>query len=117
MAPYGGESLDEQAISCLADEGLDACFGGSASSLESSASDLPIDVGTDARNGLTLEVFYSCSDVCPDAGWVGIRYKDVIEESCCSSGGIPGYDFAFGSYIGCAPPEATFGDIKPCALN
>lgn len=110
IAEYGGDDLDAEAIDRLASEGLEACFSNPDADLSSE----PLAVGTDARNGLTLEVFYTCSDVCPEAGWMGVRYRGVEEAGCCAVGGRPGFDPAWGGYLGCAPPEETFADANAC---
>jgi len=67
---------------------------------------LPLTLGNDARNGKAIEVSYHCSDVCPNQGGILVRYAgNISEEECCKHDGYPRHDFAFGGYLGCAPPE------------
>lgn len=113
---YGSASMDEAAIQKLATDGLSTCFGKDPTSLESQAACLPTVVGTDARNSRDLQVYYYCSDNCPDAGYVGVTYKDVADKSaCCALGGEPVIDAAFGAYVACAPAGLGTGDSKACA--
>jgi hypothetical protein len=73
---------------------------------------LPLDVGVDRRNGRNIELRYHCSDVCPDQGGVGIFYAGVAKEDCCSIGGYPRFDPAWGGYRGCTPPEVPLPRIN-----
>jgi hypothetical protein len=66
--------------------------------------DYPIVLGIYSGNGEVLTERYFCSDVCPDAGRVILVYKDIIsEEECSEIGGVAVIDYAWGTYIGCAP--------------
>lgn len=114
---YAAESLAAQDLEALNDA-LDTCFSDDAAELEGQAGDLPKTMGSDARNDREVEVFYFCSDVCPDAGGVGIRYRGVEDATtCCEIGGVSYSDFAWGGFVGCAPPEAdAFGEEIGCPL-
>jgi len=106
LAGLASGSLDSAAITALVD-GLPACFAVDKKDLlAEQAACLPQVVGTDARNGLSIEVVYTCSDVCPDAGWLAVIYEGVAEADCATAGGVVLKDLGFGTYVGCAPPEA-----------
>jgi hypothetical protein len=108
LAQYIDDELSSEEITAL-DQGVDDCFSDDPITLEQEAAILPLDAGVDPRNSLTIEIYYACSDVCPDAGYVGISYKDVAEEDCCALGGFAYYEPAFNSYAACLPPEVEGG--------
>jgi hypothetical protein len=103
---YGSSSMSSEQIMTLIDEGLNKCFNRrDKHALEKSASCLPHTIGRDTRNDQELEVYYFCSDVCPEYGDVGVGYKGVTREPCCAAGGVPSFDPAWGNFIACVPPE------------
>jgi hypothetical protein len=107
---FGAGSMDADALSKLATEGLSACFSGGAAAMEQSASCLPKVVGKDAKSGLEVQVYYFCSDVCPDQGFVGVGYKGIADQAaCCDAGGAPVIDPAWGGFVACAPPGLGSG--------
>ena len=75
---------------------------------------LPRDLGPDDANGLSLVARYTCSDVCPDAGGVTIAYAGIGESNCCDEGGQPGFDPAFGGFLGCFPPQEPNAIVASC---
>jgi hypothetical protein len=86
------------------------CFAvNDAEQLAAEAACLPISMGEDKRNALTLEYSYLCSDVCPTQGRILLRYEGVSRDDCCSEGGQPRFDSFWGGYRGCAPPETPLG--------
>jgi hypothetical protein len=76
--------------------------------LAKQAEHLPISLGIDARNGKVVEVAYHCSDVCPGQGGTFVRYRNVAENDCCASGGLPMKNWV-GGYLGCAPAVEALG--------
>lgn len=52
----------------------------------------------------TIEVYYFCSDLCPDYGHVGIRFSGINDTPACGAiGGIPLRDPAWGGFEVCVP--------------
>jgi hypothetical protein len=91
----------------LRDKGLPACFHiGDPAALDMERTCLPSVVGQHAGDGRDIEVYYFCSDVCPDYGRVGIRFAGIEDTpSCCAIGGIPLRDPAWGGFEACVPSE------------
>ena len=116
---YGDGTEDENICACMDRYRSDSYSGPAIESLESALCNcfdceenllfgetcLPHAMGTDVRNNQILEVVYFCSDVCPTYGRVYIRYQDVEEVDCENIGGQVERDPAWGSYMGCVPPE------------
>ena len=93
-------------IRAMITEARTECFSAKdPGQLAAEAACLPISMGEDKRNALTLEYSYFCSDLCPAYGKVLLRYEGVPRNDCCSEGGYPRIDSAWGGYRGCAPPE------------
>lgn len=112
---YGNANMSSADITRLIQDGIKTCFNvNDPETLQDQSSCLPVDVGTDARNGKPIALNYSCSDVCPDAGGVSIAYRGVSEADCCAAGGVKALDFAWGGYVGCLPPEVGWEKTKPC---
>lgn len=112
---YGKPNMTSEDITRLIQEGIKTCFNvNDPEALEDQSSCLPANVGTDARNGKSIAINYSCSDVCPDAGGINVMYSGVSEADCCAAGGVNARDFAWGGYIGCLPPEVGWSETKPC---
>jgi hypothetical protein len=108
------EALTPDAIAALPDQ-IGACLRDDPAELEADAEAcLPVTLGVDARNDLDVVVSYYCSDVCPDAGGIHVAYASVAEDECCAAGGVPNYDFAWGGYVGCFPPETPGGEPEAC---
>lgn len=105
LAPYGGPSLGDDALLTLRDEGLPMCFHeNDPALLDMERICLPSVVGQQAINGRDIEVYYFCSDVCPDAGHIGIRFSGIKDTpSCCAINGIPLLDAAWGGFEACVP--------------
>ena len=79
--------------------GHDECFGRADPKKRAEQGRcLPLSLGVDARNGKVVKVVYSCSDVCPDYGGIGVAYANTSQKDCCAIGGYPGQR-------GCTPPE------------
>jgi hypothetical protein len=98
--------LSGKEIRRLSSEVIDECFStDDPKLLWDQGACLPLEVGVDERNGHMVELRYHCSDLCPDYGGVGIFYAGVSKEDCCSIGGYPRKDPAWGGYRGCTPPE------------
>lgn len=98
---------------------------------------LPFSLGTDARTGRKLVLRYFCSDLCPDNGQVLLRYEELPDSNvrdsniltmpgsaelhtrriadCCQLGGLPTRDYAWGGYVGCAPPEQHWSFTHRCS--
>lgn len=112
---YGSAAMDTDSIKLLVNEGLPSCFSKEPGELEKQAACLPAVVGQDAANGMDLQVYYFCSDVCPDYGGVSVGYAGVEnKEDCCALGGEPVIDPAWGGFAGCAPTGLGMGDAKAC---
>lgn len=112
---YGKTNMTSADIKRLLDEGVKACFEHrDPSDLQSDGQCLPTIVGMDARNGKSITADYMCSDVCPDAGTIIVRYTDVSEAECCAAGGIIAKDPAWGGFMGCMPPEVEWFKINAC---
>ena len=107
LEAYGGSALDEAALQRLRDEGLSTCFHlDEPATLETEQACLPSVVGQHSGNGRDIEVYYFCSDVCPDYGRVGIRFAGISDTpACCAIGGIPLRDPAWGGFEACVPSE------------
>jgi hypothetical protein len=107
IADYGGSALDEVALKKLRDEGLPACFHQSdPAMLEVEQACLPSVVGQHLGDGRDIEIYYYCSDVCPDYGRIGVRYTGIKDDAaCCAIGGIPLHDPGWGGFEGCVPSE------------
>src|SRR5262245_19148467 len=71
---YGSSAMDSASIQKLSNEGISSCFGKDPAELEKQAACLPTVVGQDAQNGRDIQVYYFCSDVCPEGGYVGVAY-------------------------------------------
>ncbi len=100
--------LTPEQIDRFNEEGLRACFDArDPSERANQAACLPIDLGVDVRNGRTVRLSWSCSDVCPDQLRFVVRYADVSEEECSEIGGHVRRDPAWKTYNGCAPTEQT----------
>lgn len=66
--------------------------------------DYPKVLGAYSKNGLVIVEKYSCSDVCPQYGGVGIYYQNISDkEECAKVNGRDIIDAAWGSYEGCSP--------------
>jgi hypothetical protein len=112
---YGKTGMSSEDIQRLMKDGISACFTvNDSEELADESACLPAIVGTDARNGKSITVEYTCSDVCPDAGGVHIAYDNVSEGDCCSVGGKIATDPAWGAYVGCVPPEVGWSSTTPC---
>ena len=109
LASYGGTSLGESELVRLRDEGLTKCFHqNDPAALDGERACLPSIVGQYASNGHDIEVYYFCSDVCPEYGRVGIRFAGVKDNaSCCAMGGAPLHDPAWGGFEACVPSEIS----------
>ncbi len=105
LAPYGGPSMGDDAFMTLRDEGLKACFhNDDPAVLDTERTCLPSIVGQHVGNGRNIEVYYFCSDLCPDYGHVGIRFSGITDTpSCCAIDGIPVRDPAWGGFEACVP--------------
>lgn len=53
-------------------------------------------------------------DLGPDAGGVTIAYAGIGESNCCDEGGQPGFDPAFGGFLGCFPPQEPNAIVAAC---
>lgn len=116
LKSYSANELSAEDIQRLQDEGLPKCFSDDVEELESQAQCLPFEVGEDPSTGAMVEVFYFCSDVCPDAGGVGIRYAGIQDKgACCAIGGDPLVDPAWGGFVGCAPTVLELPAAQSCA--
>jgi hypothetical protein len=112
---YGKTGMSSAEIKRLLDTGITACFAlDDKNALEDEGRCLPTIAGTDARNGQSIEIVYGCSDVCPDAGHIFIRYSGVTEADCCGVGGTIAKDWAWGGFMGCMPPEVEWSNADPC---
>lgn len=112
---YGKSNMASADVKRLLDVGIQSCFAiGEPSELQDDGRCLPAVVGTDARNGKSIAIDYTCSDVCPDAGGIIVRYKDVSEADCCAVGGIIANDPAWGGFVGCMPPEVEWSKVGVC---
>lgn len=110
---YAKPSLTPADIKALIATGIGSCFAvGDPEKLAKQSVVLPRTLGVDARNGKAVEVIYSCSDLCPAYGGITVRYANTPKESCCSAGGHPQRDPAWGGYRGCLPPEVPLPRIK-----
>lgn len=107
LVSYGGPSMGDDALMTLRDKGLKACFhNDDLAVLEMESTCLSSVVGQHAGNGHDIEVYYFCSDLCPDYGHVGIRYSGIMDTpACCAIGGIPVRDPAWGGFEACVPSE------------
>ncbi len=107
LASYGGASMGDDALMTLRDQGLKACFhNDDPAVLDMERTCLPSVVGQHAANGRDIEVYYFCSDLCPDYGHVGIRFSGVEDTpACCAIGGIPLRDPSWGGFEACVPSE------------
>jgi hypothetical protein len=107
IVDYGGPSLDEVALRKLRDEGLPACFHQEdPAMLDMERACLAKIVGQHVGDGRDIEIYYYCSDLCPDYGRVGIRYTDIKDDAaCCALGGAPLHDPAWGGFEACVPSE------------
>jgi hypothetical protein len=105
--------LSSKDIEVLSREVIDECFSTQdPKRLWDEGGCLPLEVGVDKRNGHLIELRYQCSDRCPEYGGVGIFYAGVSREDCCSIGGYPHFDPAWGGYRGCNPPEVALPQFK-----
>lgn len=108
------EAFSPDDIAALPDAIAD-CLQSDPAGLEADAQEcLPVTLGSDERNDLDIVAGYFCSDVCPDAGSINITYSWIEEADCCAAGGVPNYDFAWGAYMGCFPPETPGGEAMAC---
>ncbi len=107
IAAYGGDALDGAALIKLRDQGLSACFHTmDPATLDMERSCLPFIVGKHAGDGKDIDIYYFCSDVCPNYGHVGIRYAGIEDApACCAIGGVPLLDPAWGGFEACVPKE------------
>ncbi|HRI67848.1 MAG TPA: hypothetical protein PK156_26605, partial [Polyangium sp.] len=107
LEAYASPSLDEAKLQRLRDEGLSTCFHvDEPATLESEQACLPQIVGQHGGNGRDIEVYYLCSDVCPEYGRIGIRFVGIKDtDACCAIGGIPVRDPAWGGFEACVPHE------------
>jgi hypothetical protein len=106
VARYSKPRLSPADIRKFIEHGSLECFvRGYPYELAEQARCLPLSLGVDERNGRAVELVYQCSDICPDAGGVLIRYANTSKEDCCAVGGYPWHDYAWGGYRGCTPPE------------
>jgi hypothetical protein len=107
LAAYASDSLGEEELRRLRDEGIAACFHkDDPVTLDAERACLPASVGQHEGDGRAIEVYYFCSDLCPDYGRVGVRYVGVSDTpSCCAIGGIPLRDPAWGGFEACVPSE------------
>lgn len=107
IASYGGPSMGDDALRLLRDDGLPMCFHqNDPNQLDQERVCLPSIVGQHVIDGRDIEVYYFCSDVCPDYGHVGIRFTGIKDTpSCCAIGGIPLLDPAWGGFEACVPAE------------
>ena len=119
LDPWSKPSLSDDDIALLATVGRATCFPrpsgpdfeAEAERMERDAARcLPKLAGLHDTNGLPVEVYYECSDLCPSNGFVGIRYRDVTEADCAATGGRPDYALGWMSYVGCRPGPAPTGD-------
>lgn len=104
---YSSESLGEDELKKLRDEGIPTCFHkDDPVTLDMERACLSSGVGQHAGDGREIEVYYFCSDLCPDYGRVGVRYVGISDTpSCCAIGGIPLRDPAWGGFEACVPSE------------
>lgn len=101
LAPFSKPRLISNDIRGL----LEAdCFKAGAETAPQAGDCLPLRAGVDARNGKALVFSFSCSDICPDRGSVGLLYEQVDEPKCCAIGGEPLHLWP-DAYAGCMPPE------------
>lgn len=105
VARYIQPTLTPDAIRLIEAEGM-KCFSDDKDELDEQSACLPLRLGVDAQNRRPIEIAYTCSDVCPRYGGILLLYAHVTENECCALGGYPLQDSAFGTYIGCSPPEA-----------
>lgn len=107
LEAYASDSLGEEELQRLRDEGIPACFHqDDPVTLDMERSCLPAGVGQHVGDGRAIEVYYFCSDLCPDYGRVGVRYVGISDTpACCAIGGIPLRDPAWGGFEACVPSE------------
>lgn len=112
---YGKTNMSSDDIKRLLNEGVTGCFDHSdPDDLAEDGECLPTVVGTDARNGKSIRIGYTCSDVCPDAGGIIVAYDGVDEAECCAIGAVVARDPAWGGYVGCMPPEVGWTSQGTC---
>jgi hypothetical protein len=106
VSRYARAELQPEDIRRWLEVGLGECFAQrDPALLEDEGACLPLSLGRDVRNGKTLELHYTCSDLCPQAGGVMTAYARVDERECCAVGGLPAREPASRGYRGCHPPE------------
>lgn len=98
---FAVEKLSRRSLETVA-SGFRECFAEDKRELARQSSCLPQVMGTDAQTGHAVEVRYTCSDYCPDAGSLQLIYRGVSGgEACCDAGGVPRRDAAWGGNLGC----------------
>ena len=113
VSRYSRPRLTPADIRRFVEHGRSECFvRGDPKKLAEQGRCLPLSLGVDARNGKALEIVYGCSDICPDAGGVYIRYAKVSRKDCCAIGAYP--IPAWGGH-GCAPPEVSLLGLSQIA--